>query len=123
MRRAMFRRSFPILALIGLLAVPAGAAPWLSQRGAARPAAVGSISGQIFEWLTLAWTRYGGSAHALKARGFNGCIADPNGSCAPGASTQSDNGCTLDPGGHCATAATTQVDGGCIADPNGFCLH
>lgn len=108
MPRAMLRRSLPILALVGLLAAPAGASPRLRQRSAARPAADGSISGQLFEWLTLAWARYGGSAapnsggdRALKAQGFNGCGADPSGRCLPAATTESDNGCGIDPSGHC----------------------
>ena len=46
-----------------------------------------------------------------------GCVADPDGRCAPAPRPQSDAGCIADPNGRCAPQP--QSDAGCIADPSG----
>ncbi len=54
----------------------------------------------------------------------HGCIIDPNGLCASGATSAPapDDGCGIDPSGLCTGAAPALTpDHGCILDPSGLC--
>jgi hypothetical protein len=112
------RRKALLLLLAAFLALPWPSAAAPRQAPNATTLAPSTLWNHAWSFLQSLWSEAG-------------CIIDPGGRCAAGASKPTtDTGCGIDPGGRCITGGAqvtppsppqTNLDEGCGIDPGGRC--